>query len=204
MRCLCTYHESLVPLPGLVWLLLVFSAEESHEKTARGARWEVPRRAGGWGTALNSLLKRHEKPLFPGKPLQVTRGPFFLMITVHIAVTVFFSSQYCLIAWWLLGMTLGLERWLPPMFSLCKCRKWKKWRDTNMYSIKYLWWHGWSKEILLRYRNLWKLWDMYISFQQFASWWFVTLSGAAGVLPGMPVAAGSMSRRPCGWARKAW
>lgn len=105
----------------------------------------------------------------------------FLMIIVYSSC-VFFSSQYCLIAWWLLGMTLGLERWLPPMFSLCKCRKWKKWRDTNMYSIKYLWWHGWSKEILLRYRNLWKLWDMYISFQQFASWWFVTLSGAAGAL----------------------
>ena len=40
--------------------------------------WLVPPKSR-WlsDSGLNSLLKRHEKPLCPGNPLQVTRGPFF-------------------------------------------------------------------------------------------------------------------------------
>ena len=91
-------------------------------------------------SGLNSLLKSHEKPVISRKSITSYKRPFFLMIIVHIVDTVFFSSQYCLITWWLLGMTLGLERQLPPMFSLCKCGKWKKWRDTNIYQILVVTW----------------------------------------------------------------
>lgn len=55
MRCLCTYHESLVPLPGLVWLLLLFSAEEFEEKfpEEQVAEWEL------WTLCWNTMKIRY-------------------------------------------------------------------------------------------------------------------------------------------------